>query len=121
MHDNNPECLVSDDSRRNGRVSVDKHIQMLRQEKKTISQEKTKKQYEISNLRIQEKEEASKILSARLPYSVQIQKTMDVNSFYGRKRHEILQEIQSIEERIVDINKKLSNSHVDKKKKTLVQ
>jgi len=99
---------VGQDSRRNGRVPVDKLVEQLHREREQLIQDKKEIEFQLSEIEDWRRKETSQILMRRMDKTRSIEATTQLESQAREKKAPLMKEKSAIEKRLHDIKSKFS-------------
>lgn len=103
---NNVLAKVGEDSRRNGRVPVDRLLENMERERETLLQEKSDIEFKLSEVEDWRCQETSRILMRRMDKTRSIEATTRLESQARDKKAPLIKEKQAVEKRLHDIKSK---------------
>ena len=103
MGEENVIANVSQDSRRSGRVPVDRLLERLERERGELVHEKKGIEYKLREIEDWRRQETSRILGKRMDKTASIRATTSLEAEVTKRKAPLVREIQAIEQRLHDI------------------
>jgi len=101
---------VGQDSRRNGRVSVDRLLENMEREREQLIQEKRDIEFKLTQVEDWKRQETSRILMKRMDKTRSIEATTRLEAEVREKKAPLIKEKQTVEKRLHDIKSKFSRT-----------
>jgi len=99
---------VGQDSRRNGRVPVDKLVEQLHREREQLIQDKKEIEFQLSEIEDWRRKETSQILMRRMDKTRSIEATTQLESQARERKAPLMKDKAAIEKRLHDIKAKFA-------------
>jgi chaperonin cofactor prefoldin len=99
---------VGQDSRRNGRVPVDKLVEQLHREREQLIQDKKEIEFQLSEIEDWRRKETSQILMRRMDKTRSIEATTQLESQARERKAPLMKDKAAIEKRLHDIKSKFA-------------
>lgn len=107
----NKIAIVSEDTRRSGRVAPDVHLERLDTERESLVLEKKRIEVKLSEIDSWKASETASILKKRLSKTLAIHATTSLEANVRKQKAPLIREKQAIEERLQSIKTTIKNKN----------